>query len=284
MFESVGLIARSDKKNAVKLAENLAEYLNSRGLNVYVEESLKGHVGTHQNFLPLEKMITDLIITIGGDGTILRTCMAMPNPEIPILAINMGVRGFLTEVPPKEAFSAVDKCLRGEFVTEKCSKITIMADNFKFPDALNEVVISVGEPVKLLYARILKENEHVIACQADGLIIATQTGSTAYSLSAGGPVLDPRVEAFVLTPICSLSVLRSMVFPLDSKITVEVIRPKKILIVVDGAYKQFMDSNYPRITVTRSEHKATFIRFRENFYHRLRSRLLFRGVGGERNG
>ncbi|MEM2367545.1 MAG: NAD(+)/NADH kinase [Candidatus Bathyarchaeia archaeon] len=281
MFKSVGIVARYDKRNAIKLAEDLAAYIEKKGLEVYVEETLKGKVKKEGNFRPLEDMKTDLIITIGGDGTILRTCVAIPKPEPPILAINMGVRGFLTEVTPKEAYTAVERCLKGDYITEKCAKLAITADNAKIPDALNEVLIAVDEPVKLLYAKVSKNGEHVLDCQADGLMVATQTGSTGYSLSAGGPVLDPNVDAFVLTPICSLSVLRSIVFPSDSKIMVTVLRPKRIMVVVDGAYRHVLESKNPCITVTRSENATTFIRFRENFYNRLRGRLIFRGFGGK---
>ncbi len=284
MFQSVGLVARFDKKKPLKLVETIAEYLNQKGLEVYVEESLKGKVKGDRKFISLESMRTDLIITIGGDGTILRTCMFIPKPDTPILAVNMGVRGFLTEVSPKEALTAVDKCLKGEYRLEKCAKLAISAEGMAFPDALNEVLISAGEPVKLLYARVFKNSEQVLTCQADGLIIATNTGSTAYSLSAGGPILDPQVNALVLTPVCSLSVLRSIVVPSSAKITVEVPRPKKILVVIDGAYRRALESKLPRITVTCSKNEAAFIRFKENFYHRLQNRLLFRGSGGKYNG
>jgi NAD+ kinase len=281
MFESVGIVARYDKRKAIKLAEDIATHIGKKGLEVFIEETLKGKVKKGGKFRPLEEMKTDLIITIGGDGTILRTCIAIPKPEPPILAINMGVRGFLTEVTPKEAYTAIERCLKGDYITEKCAKLAITADNAKTPDALNEVLIAVDEPVKLLYARVSKNGEHVLDCQADGLMVATQTGSTGYSLSAGGPVLDPHVDAFVLTPICSLSVLRSIVFPSDSKITITVLRPKRIMVVVDGAYRHVLESENPCITVTRSKNETTFIRFRENFYNRLRSRLIFRGFGGK---
>jgi len=278
LFKSVGLIARFDKKKAIKLAEDLAKHLRAKGLEVFVEDTLAEKIDIKEKSTSLEKMKTDFIITIGGDGTILRTCVSIPKPEPPILAINMGVRGFLTEVEPKQAFTAVDKCLKGQFTIEKCMKLSITADNLKFPDALNEVLISAGEPAKLLYARILKDREPILNCQADGLMVATQTGSTGYSLSAGGPVLDPGVNAFVLTPICALSVFRSIVFPASSSLTVDVIRPRKVLIVVDGHHRQIISSKIPSLTITRSKHETSFIRFKENFYNRLRSRLLFKGM------
>ncbi|MBS7621128.1 NAD(+)/NADH kinase [Candidatus Bathyarchaeota archaeon] len=281
MFKSAGIVARYDKRNAIKLAEDLAAYIEKKGLDVYIEETLKGKLKKRGNFRPLKDMKTDLIVTIGGDGTILRTCVAIPKPEPPILAINMGVRGFLTEATPKEAFTAIEKCLKGDYIMEKCAKLAITANNAKIPDALNEVLITADEPVKLLYAKVSKNDGHILDCQADGLMVATQTGSTGYSLSAGGPVLDPNVDAFVLTPICSLSILRSIVFPNDSKITVTVLRPKRVMVVVDGAYRHVLESESSCITVTRSKNVTTFIRFRENFYNRLRSRLIFRGFGGK---
>lgn len=284
MFESVGLVARFDKREAINLVEDLAKHLTTKGLEVYIEDTLTDKLDTEQENVPLEDMKADFIITLGGDGTILRTCVSIPKPEPPILAINMGVRGFLTEVDPKHALEAVDKCLKGEFSLEKCMKLSITAESMNLPDALNEVLITHDEPAKLLYATITKDREQVLNFQADGLMVATQTGSTGYSLSAGGPVLDPDVDAFVLTPVCSLTVFRSIVFPSDSTLAVKVLRPKRSLVVIDGQYRQVMNSELTDLKVTRSKYVTSFIRFREDFYHRLKSRLLFKGVGGNVHG
>ncbi len=279
MFKSAGLVARYDNKQALKLAEELAKYLSSKGLEVFIEGSLAGKVNAQGKAVPLARMKTDFIVTIGGDGTILRTCIAAPKPEPPMLTINMGVRGFLTEVEPKEACAAVEKILKGEFKIEKCAKLAVSTDEEAIPDALNDVVISAGEPSKILYTQICKDEKPILKCQADGLIVSTQTGSTGYSLSAGGPVLDPEVDAFILTPICSLTVFRSLVFPADSHVTIKAIRPKKILVLVDGNYRQLVAAKDPTLTVTRSKNVTSFIRFEGDFYNRLRCRLLFKGMG-----
>jgi NAD+ kinase len=279
LFKSVGLVARFDRKKATRLAEDLGKHLRARGLEVYAEETLVKKTGIREKPVKLERMKTDFIIAIGGDGTILRTCISIAKPEPPILAINMGVRGFLTEVNPKEAVTAVDKCLNGQFRIEKCMKLSITADGMKLPDALNEVVVSADEPAKLLYCRVFRDEEPIIDCQSDGLMVATQTGSTGYSLSAGGPVLDPGVDAFVLTPICPLTIFRPMVFPASSTLAIEVSKPRKIQVLIDGHHRQLVTSRIPRLTVTRSKYETSFIRFRENLYHRLRSRLFFKGMG-----
>ena len=278
MFKSVGLVARYDKKPALKLTEELADYLKGRGLKVYIEDTLEGKVTTQEEFVPLSEMKTDFIITIGGDGTILRTSITVPKPEPPILTINMGVRGFLTEVEPKDACEAVEKILKGDYKIEKCSKLSVLAGEEAMPDALNDVVISAGEPSKILYAQICKDYKPILKCQADGLIVATQTGSTGYSLSAGGPVLDREVDAFVLTPICSLTVFHSLVFPADSTLTFNVIRPKNMLVLIDGNYRKLVSTKEPRLQVTRSKNVTSFIRFETDFYDRLKNRLLFKGT------
>src|SRR4030042_1326193 len=161
MFKSAGIVARYEKKQALKLAEELAEYLKNKGLEVYVEDTLAGKLNVQEKMVPLASMKTDFIITIGGDGTILRTCITAPKPEPPILAVNMGVRGFLTEVEPKDACTAVEKTLKGEFKIEKCAKLAVSTDEEKMPEALNDVVISAGEPSKILYTHILKDDKTI---------------------------------------------------------------------------------------------------------------------------
>jgi NAD+ kinase len=244
-----------------------------------MEETLEGKIDAQVKPVPLKDMKTDFIITIGGDGTILRTCITIPKPEPPILGINMGVRGFLTEVEPKDALAAVDSILKGEFKIEECTKLVASVDGEALPDALNDVVVSGGEPSKILYMQISKDDKPAAKCEADGLIVSTQKGSTGYSLSAGGPVLDPEVDAIVVTPICSLTTFRSLVFPANSKVTIEALRPKDMLVIIDGNYRRVVPVKTPSITVVRSENVTKFIRFKDDFYNRLQSRLLFKGTG-----
>jgi NAD+ kinase len=279
VFESVGLVARYDKKQALELANKLAEHLTNKGLQVYFEDTLSAKMNSPEKTASLENMKTDFVITIGGDGTILRACLALPKPEPPILAINMGVRGCLTEVEPKGAHQAVERTLKGNFKIEECTKLAVSTEGKKLPDVLNDIVISTGEPSKILYTQIYKDDKPILKCQADGLIVSTQTGSTGYSLSAGGPVLDPEVNAFVLTPICSLTVFRSLVFSANSKLTIETIRPKEMLVQIDGNYRRASESKNPKLTVTHSKNVTSFIRFKDDFYYRLRNRLLFKGMG-----
>ena len=278
VFKSVGLVARYDKKQALKLAEELAEHLAKKGLKVYIENTLSGKIATQEEMVPLSKMKPDFMITIGGDGTILRTCIGLAKPEPPILGINMGLRGFLTEAEPKNAFEAVNKILSGDYKIEKCPKLSVIAGEDRLPDALNDVVISAGEPSKILYTQICKDGKPILNCQSDGLIVSTETGSTGYSFSAGGPVLDPALGAFVITPICPLIAFHSLVFPANSTVIFNVIKADEILVLIDGKYRKQVNCKESTLEVKVSKNVTSFIRFETDFYDRLKSRLLFKGT------
>ena len=279
MFKTAGLIARLDMKEALTLASNLAEYLENRGLTVHFEYELAEKIGKTAKGIKLEEMKPDFLITIGGDGTILRACLSLPKPEPPILPVNMGVRGFLAEVTPENAKEAVDKILEGKFRLKKYSKLASFIGKERLPDALNEVFVSADTPVKLFHAKVWKNHTLVAECRADGLMVATQVGSTGYSLSAGGPVLDPDIDAFVLTPVCPLTIFNSVVFSAKTSLTIEILKPENALIVIDGHFRRLVDAG-TRLTITRSENETRFIRFEENFYQRLKNRLFFAQGGG----
>lgn len=274
-FRSVGLTARTDKKKALALAETLLSHLEEKGIAVIVDPEIAEPIERADIAVPLEKWNPDFIITIGGDGTILRTCICVPKPEPPILAINMGERGFLAEVSPKDAVSAVDKSLKGKFALERCKKLAASVEGEKLPDALNEVFISADVPVKLLYANLWKDGTQVLDCRADALLVASQTGSTGYSIAAGGPVLDPETGVFVITPVCPLTPFPPIVFSENSTLTVEIEKPETVLVVVDGYYRKLIQKQNPRVTVTKSNNVTSFIRFKKGFYPRLKDRLLY---------
>lgn len=275
LFKAVGIVARVDQRKALDFATELIDHLEARGLTISLEPRLAKHTQRKDAAQPLEKMKPDLIITVGGDGTILRTCLMIPKPEPPILAINMGVRGFLAEVPPEEGFDALTRCLNGDFHLEKYMKLASSIGDRRLPDVLNEVLITSQAPAKLLHVRIRKDETVVAECRADGMIVASQVGSTGYSLSAGGPVLDPELDAFVFTPICPLTVFHPVVFSGENTITVELLKPKRAVVVLDGHHRTEIEPKISRIRVSKSERDSSFVRFGDGFYRRLKSRLLF---------
>ncbi len=284
MTKNIGIVARTDRKEAVTLASELAVKFKNEGFNVLVEPNLAKRLNWAENSTPIKDMKANLIVTIGGDGTILRTCLRLPKPEPPILAIDMGVRGFLTEIPPERALDAVERYLKGNYTVEHYSKLVSYIGETRLPDALNEVFITSRYLAKLLHVRIWKDNKPVADCRADGVIISSQVGSTGYTFSAGGPILDPELEAFVLTPVCPITFMRSIVFSLGSQVTVELLDPKVARVVIDGDYQKPMNPKTHSILVKKSEYESSFIRFDGHFYQRLKARLLFSREEGYENG
>jgi len=275
LSKKVGIVARTDRKKAISVAAQIVERFENEKFNVLIERNLAELLNRHDSSASLRKMRADLIVTIGGDGTILRTCLRIPKPEPPILAIDMGVRGFLTEVSPEKSLEAVEKYLKGNYTIERCSKIASFIGDERLPDALNEVFITSRRLAKLLHVRIKKDGVIVTDCRADGVIIASQVGSTGYAFSAGGPILDPDLDAFVLTPVCPITFIRPMVFSSSSEVTLELLKPKTATVVIDGDYQREIDEKTPLITIKKSEYVSSFIRFEGSFYNRLKARLLF---------
>ena len=275
VFKTVGVIGRVDRKQAVELAAKIVHSLEAKKVSVKLEPNLAKHLQRPDLATQPGKMKTDLVVTIGGDGTILRTCLQLPKPEPPILAVNMGARGFLAEVAPSESLRALDRTLKGDYRLERTTKLASVIGKKRLPDALNEVSFTSLAPAKLLSMRIWKDEELVGQCQSDGAVVASQTGSTGYSLSAGGPVIDPEVQAFVFTPIAPLTVFHPIVFSTNSTIHIELERPKKAVIVIDGHYQIETSPELSRITIMKSEFVTSFVRFQGDFYHRLKGRLLF---------
>ncbi|MCD6529738.1 NAD(+)/NADH kinase [Candidatus Bathyarchaeota archaeon] len=269
----MGIVARIDRKEALDYAAKLATYIEGRGLKVSLEPTLAKHAGRNELATSLEDMNVDLIVTVGGDGTILKTCLATPKPEPPILPINMGVRGFLTEVDPKEGIEAIDKCLAGEFKLEVFRKVACRVGREELPHALNEVYITSRTPAKMLYVEIFKDGEAVGFCRADGFVVASKAGATGYSLSGGGPILDPAIDAFVLTPICPLTLFYPIVFSNDSLVEIKLMKTQKAVIVVDGDFTYELDGE-ESVEVTGSRYTTRFVRLKTDFYGRLRRRLL----------
>lgn len=274
-----GLVSRIDKPEALEVAREIVNYLESKGVQVQMETEAALIMDMPGGNSDIGEMEADFMVTVGGDGTILRTAMQMREPDTPILGVNLGSRGFLTEVYPEDVRPALDMILNGDYGLEECLKLSSRNPDMgrDFTDCLNEVLVASPLPSKALDARISIDGKQILDIQADGIIAATPTGSTAYNLSAGGSIISPEVEATIVTAICPYSYFRSIVVPKDSRITIELLKPKAdALVIIDGRdYTAVRPQS--TIEVWASQHKARFIRFR-SFYERLERRLVFRRV------
>ncbi|MEJ8542852.1 NAD(+) kinase [Methanothermobacter wolfeii] len=275
----IGLVARFDMPEAVELAGRVASFLLNRGVELTVDLKLTEELPILREYgADIRDMDADMIVTIGGDGTILRTQSLIEGKEIPILGINMGTVGFLTEVDPENVFSALEDVLMGEYAVEKRTLLSVH-HNGKLPLALNEVVMMTRKPAKMLHIEISVDDEIVEELRADGIIIATPSGSTAYSMSAGGPIVDPRVEAFLIVPICPFKLsARPIVVSNKSTIKVKLLRKgKKAIAVIDGQYEEEIN-HMDEVIFRKSDSCAHFVRLSKDFYRKVREKLIEGGI------
>ncbi len=279
MFNTIGIVTRLDNEYALNLSYEIWQYLKKHNLKVIPDENFAKKFALKNSSL-LSKMDTDLIITIGGDGTVLKTCMNIPKPETPILAINMGRRGILTEVGSNDAIKAIDKCIAGEFNLEKHDKLSIMLGSEKIVDGLNEVLLASIMPWKMIDFEVTLDGDFFLKSRADAFIISTSIGSTAHSLSAGGPIVHASLNAFVLVFLCPLEHISPIVIPSKNIIDIKSKNPKlRTFFTVDGQYQRWIEPE-KKITVKKSDKKAVFIRFEKNFTSKYFFRTLNTLKGG----
>ena len=259
MVLKVGLVSRLDDARALEVAATLAKQLRKRGVTVNAELELakRARLGGGKDLTDLR---ADLVMTVGGDGTVLKTCMSIPNPETPILAVNMGRRGYLTEVEPPKALRAVELFMKGKCRLEKRSKLAVHMNGTHIVDALNELVVSSGSPSKMLDLRLTANSQELVHLRGDGVIVSTATGSTAYALSAGGPVVDSAVDAFVVTFICPLEFIRPIVVSMDRSLSIQLTNPRlRALVVADGRFQRELAQDV-RLVIRKAEHYSVFVR------------------------
>ena len=261
----VGIIAKKSRK-AIDLANKIGEFLSEQRIDfIYDEETAER---LKKPGYRIEDMDVEYLIVLGGDGTILKTVFYTKG-LIPILGINFGTTGFLTETSPEEWKSAIKSLVEGNFRIEERDKIDVFNEkNEKLGEVLNEVVVVSQIPVEMLELRIYIDNVMAENLKADGIIVSTPTGSTAYCMSAGGPLIDPKVKAFIITPVCSFKGLsNSIVISDDLNIRIEVISGKSPVVVLDGKHI-FPVKNFVDIRI--SKNKAKFIKIGGNFYEKIK--------------
>lgn len=221
--------------------------------------------------VPLPKMDVDVLLVVGGDGAILH---ALQSCHAPVFGINAGEIGFLTEVEPIELGDGIQRLLDGEYFLESRLKLATWINGERLPDTANDTVVKTPRPSKILNFDIRTPAGLRTDLRADGLVFATPTGSTSYAMSAGGPIIDPAVEAFLVVPIAPFSLhSRPIVVPPSTTIETRLVdKAKTAAIVLDGQVEREMQpSDILRVGV--SEHKARFARFRPHFWTRLAERL-----------
>ena len=301
LIAKVGIVSRIDQDRTILFSAKIIDYLLTNGREVVIEKRLShkliemkenpdldaiiektkndypnmAHLLDDINFdidyEPLSQNIfdfdCDMAVILGGDGTLLRAEAKM-KPEIPVFGINMGTVGFLTDTEVQDTFTALDEILKGEYYREKRSRLVVSHENNHY-SAINEVVIMTDQPAKMLYFEIKVDGEIIDQVRADGLIISTPSGSTAYAMSAGGPIVDPKVGGFIIIPICPYKLgARPFVVSDNSEITVKLLKKgKSAVFVMDGQRNE--EAEYEEeIRFKKSDKDVYFIRTSTKYFYK----------------
>lgn len=278
-MKKIGVIANTQKSeykkyicDVISAAEGRAEIYMSGGFEA------EGVKNVSENLLA---DIVDYMIVMGGDGTIICAAGGCARHGVPILGINLGRIGFMTEIEPEAIRDALDKLLSGDYKTEKrmMIKAQILKDgkSVKVFHALNDIVVSKAAGVRLVDLELYTDGELVNGYISDGIIIATPTGSTGYSISAGGPVVDPNMKLYLATPICAhmLSV-RTAVLPADKDILIRQSSEygiHKAIVSADGEPQGELDG-FEEVVITKSQYELELIKIgNQSFYDTLIKKL-----------
>jgi len=263
------LISRVDDERALDYTFSLGNALAAEGQAVAYEMETAQRMG--KRGVALEKATADAVVVIGGDGTVLRTVMDRTE-QLPIIGINYGEVGFLADLEPDEA-AAFLAALASPIPIEQRMRITIARNGESIGEALNEALIVTSRPAKMLRFSILVDGVVAEVFRADGLLISTPTGSTAYAMSAGGPIVDPRIEGFLLVPLAPFMLSsRPHLISCDRTLQIRLESTKPAKLVIDGQKSWDLEGGEV-LSVLRSEKPALFIDTGKNFFEKVDAKL-----------
>lgn len=278
-MKRLGVVAKTDTAEAPGALRTLTEWAARRGLSLLVEKQTADLVPdlhlatTRKTDLPSQ---SDLLVVLGGDGTLLSMARAVGDLGVPIVGVNLGDLGFLSATTLDEMIPALEALLRGEMVIEDRMMLAVRVyrDGQTAGDwlALNDAVITKGAVSRIINLSVSIEGQHAILYRADGLIVSTPTGSTAYSLSAGGPILYPTLDGIVLTPICSHTLTnRPIVVPGTQHVEITLLTSQEVMLTVDGQVG-FGLREHDVVEVGRAPAAIQLVRFKD-FFSVLRTKL-----------
>jgi NAD+ kinase len=277
----VGIIARLDRAEAAGVVAALAEWLARHDRIAIVEKDTAALVPALSSAVAAKSELPaqcDLIVVLGGDGTLLSVARLVGDLGVPILGVNLGGLGFLTATTLEEVFPAMDRVLAGDIVLDDrmmlAAQVRRRGERLTSHVALNDVVITKSAMSRIINLAVSVEGQHATSYRADGLIISTPTGSTAYSLSAGGPILFPTMDAVVLTPICSHTLTnRPIVLPGSQRVEVTLMTDQDVMLTLDGQVGLAL-REHDTVEVRQAPARIRLVRFpHKDFFSVLRAKL-----------
>lgn len=285
MTPRVGVVANTRYAEMGGVLTDAVNEMASRGWTLFGDPELAELTGT--SMMPFQATGLDLLVTFGGDGTLLRAARMLEGREIPILGVNFGRVGFLTAVARTEVREAIDGYAAGRHWVSRRSMVegTVMCggEPGEVVTALNDVVLHKGGVARVVRFNLYVDDDLVGTVSGDGVVVASPTGSTAYSLSAGGPVVAPTIDALVITPICAHSLsVRPVVVPSTATVRIEPLQPENenLLVSFDGQQTTPLPPG-AGLSVRVPAQRILLVRFPEvTFFQRLREKLHWGDLHG----
>ena len=270
----IAVLTNKTKDKSFSIADKVVSYLAGKA-EVYMPDDGMLLTDYGVRYLPYNEIfkIAEIAIVIGGDGTILRAAPDCAMSKIPALGINLGTVGFLTEVEVSDIENSLDKLLRGQYIKERRMLLKATINDGEECHVLNDIVVSKRDRQQLIHLDLFADGELVYHYKADGLIIATPTGSTGYSISAGGPVVDPKMDLYIATPICAHMLLaRSAVLGADKSLEIR-LGGIDAIISADGLMRGIITCN-DTVKIEKSEYEFELIKIGDSsFYNTLINKL-----------
>jgi len=281
----IGIIANPRKKKIYSVCRKLIPWLKRKGVEVFISKDIAREIKGAKKEYSREEAARkgDILIALGGDGTLLEAVRLLKGRDIPIIGVNAGGLGFLTEVTLEEFYPLLEDVLKGKFETKERAMLEVSLGSAKKFFALNDVVITRGAFSRILRLKVYIENEFANAYLSDGLILATPTGSTAHSLSAGGPIVHPELKVIVLSPICPHTMTnRPLIIPGDKEITIELDREKvEVSLTVDGQiWKSLAQGQKVKIKMAKNVVRL-ITNPEKSYFEVLRHKLNWKGTTGK---
>ncbi len=265
-INAAGILSKPRSEEAARIVPELIRWLDQRGVATRLDEEtagyLKSGVALSRDEVPDG---TELLIMLGGDGTLLSAARAVRGRDIPIFAVNLGSLGFLAAIKLEEMYPQLERALRGDLTVDRRQMLLTELWRDGKPvaayDGLNDMVLAKAEIARMIDLKVHVDGSFVCVYKADGLIIATPTGSTAYSLSAGGPIVFPSVSALSITPICPHTLTnRPVIVPDQSVIETTVLgADHTTYLTIDGQVGELLKKG-DRVVCRRSEHSISLVR------------------------
>jgi NAD+ kinase len=264
----LGLTANSEIPEAIRVSRKVLDHL--KGHDVVLESGLARLFG--RPGMPIEEMDIEVLVTVGGDGTILRS---LHRTDAAIFGVNAGALGFLTETTgEQEVKRSIERLLARDYFIEERIKMATTIAGERLSDATNEAAVHTAHIAKIRHFQVFVDDQLAMDVRADGIIVATPTGSTCYAMAVGGPIIDPRMNAFVIAPMAPFKfATRPLVIPSTSRVRLQLARPKPCLCVIDGQHDRAMEGD-EMTEFCLAERKSRFVRFERNFYARMREKLV----------